>query len=90
MKTLIFIASLIGFGTPKQYTSVSILTPQERRFVRNVIRTCGTEPAEVYRLPNGKIQVNYPDQRLTLGQDGFIHDYEILEKGEWIDLGPEY
>jgi hypothetical protein len=34
--------------------------------------------------------VNYPDQRLVLGQDGFIHDMEILEGGEWIDLGPEY
>jgi len=65
-------------------------TRSELRFIKNVVRLCGSEPASVYRLENGKIALNYADQRMTLGQDGFIHDFEIYEGGEWIDLGPEY
>lgn len=87
MKTLIMIFTILGLKS--EVSDSSKLTKNELRFVKNVIKVQGT-PDEVYKLPNGKIQVNYTTQRLTLGQDGYIHDLEILEDGQWIDLGPEY
>lgn len=87
MKTLIMIFTILGLKS--EVSDSSKLTKNELRFVKNVIKLQGT-PDEVYKLPNGKVQVNYTTQRLTLGQDGYIHDLEILEDGQWIDLGPEY
>ena len=87
MKTLIMIFTILGLKS--EISDSSKLTKNELRFVKNVIKVQGT-PDEVYKLPNGKIQVNYTTQRLTLGQDGYIHDLEILDNGQWIDLGPEY
>ena len=87
MKTLIMIFTILGLKS--EVSDSSKLTKNELRFVKNVIKVQGT-PDEVYKLPNGKIQVNYTTQRLTLGQDGYIHDLEILDNGQWIDLGPEY
>jgi hypothetical protein len=87
MKTLIMIFTILGLKS--EVSDPSKLTKNELRFVKNVIKVQGT-PEEVYKLPNGKIQVNYTTQRLTLGQDGYIHDLEILDNGQWIDLGPEY
>lgn len=87
MKTLIMIFTILGLKS--EVSDPSKLTKNELRFVKNVIKVQGT-PDEVYKLPNGKVQVNYTTQRLTLGQDGYIHDLEILENGQWIDLGPEY
>jgi hypothetical protein len=87
MKTLIMIFTILGLKS--EVSDPSKLTKNELRFVKNVIKVQGT-PDEVYKLPNGKIQVNYTTQRLTLGQDGYIHDLEILDNGQWIDLGPEY
>lgn len=66
------------------------LSKSERKFVQNVVRIHGSKPLEVIKLKNGNILVNYSDQRIVLGTDGFIHDLEILEDGVWIDLGPEY
>lgn len=66
------------------------LSKSERKFVQNVVRIHGSKPLEVIKLKNGNISVNYSDQRIVLGTDGFIHDLEILEDGVWIDLGPEY
>jgi hypothetical protein len=92
MKILILLLAAFGMeaGVPKHLTTTDHFSFSEMRFIKNVIRISGKDKPEVYRLPNGKIAVNYPDQRLVLGQDGFIHDMEILEGGEWIDLGPEY
>jgi len=87
MKTLIMIFTILGLKS--EIIDTSKLTKNELRFVKNVIKVQGT-PDEVYKLSNGKIQINYKTQRLTLGQDGYIHDLEILDDGEWIDLGPEY
>ena len=87
MKTLIMIFTILGLKS--EVSDPSKLTKNELRFVKNVIKLQGT-PDEVYKLPNGKVQVNYTTQRLTLGQDGYIHDLEILDNGQWIDLGPEY
>ena len=87
MKTLIMIFTILGLKS--EVSDPSKLTKNELRFVKNVIKVQGT-PDEVFKLPNGKIQVNYTTQRLTLGQDGYIHDLEILDNGQWIDLGPEY
>lgn len=66
------------------------LSKSERKFVQNVVRIHGSKPLEVIKLKNGNILVNYSDQRIVLGTDGFIHDLGILEDGVWIDLGPEY
>ena len=88
MKLLILLFT--AFGMSKNITTTDSFSYSEMRFIKNVIRINGDEKPEVFRLPNGKIAMNYADQRLVLGQDGFIHDFEILEKGEWIDLGPEY
>lgn len=66
------------------------LSKSERKFVQNVVRIHGSKPLEVIKLKNGNISINYSDQRIVLGTDGFIHDLEILEDGVWIDLGPEY
>jgi hypothetical protein len=92
MKILLIILTGLGIQAagPGYVAKDNNFTRSEIRFIKNVIRVCGKEPAEVYRLENGKIAVNYADQRLTLGQDGFIHGLEIYEGGEWIDLGPEY
>lgn len=92
MKFLIFLLASLGIETltPSSMRTKEHFTFSEKRFIANVVRVSGKQPAEVYRLPNGKIAVNYPDQRLVLGQDGYIHDMEVLEGGEWIDLGPEY
>ena len=92
MKLLILIMAAFGMqsSVPKHISTTDTFSFSEMRFIRNVIRIHGEEKPEVYRLPNGKIAVNYSDQRLVLGQDGFIHDFEILDKGEWLDLGPEY
>ena len=87
MKTLIMIFTILGLKS--EVSDPSKLTKNELRFVKNVIKVQGT-PDEVNKLPNGKVQVNYTTQRLTLGQDGYIHDLEILDNGQWIDLGPEY
>lgn len=70
---------------PKKY-----LTRTERSFVKNVVKIYGEKPQEIYKLTNNKIQLNYSDQRITLGEDGFIHELAILHNNEWIDLGPEY
>lgn len=86
MKTLLFILSVGGFNVDNHQN----FTKSERAFIRNVIKLAGNKPEEIYRLDNNKIRLNYPDQRITLGQDGFIHELTILDKGEWIDLGPEY
>jgi hypothetical protein len=86
MKTLLFILSVGGFNV----NNLQDFTRSERMFIRNVIKITGDKPEEIYRLENNKIRLNYPDQRITLGQDGFIHELAILDKGEWIDLGPEY
>lgn len=88
MKTIYLIFSIFGFLPNNE--SVNKLSFQEKRFVNNVVRIHGSEPAEIIKLENGKIAVNYPDQRIVLGADGFIHDLEILEGNEWIDMGPEY
>lgn len=88
MKTLFIILSALGIDYNPQPTTT--FTWSERRFIKNVIKISGKEPLEVYKLTNDKIQINYSDQRLTLGQDGFIHDLEILDGDKWIDLGPEY
>lgn len=85
MKLLFMIFTTLGLTQPDS----DKLTRGELRFVQNVIKIQGA-PEEVYKLPNGKIQMDYSDTRITLGQDGFIHDLEILEGNEWIDLGPEY
>jgi hypothetical protein len=88
MNTLFIILSVLGINIniPKKTN----FTWNEKRFIKNVIKIQGQEPLEVYKLKNNKIQINYPNQRLTLGQDGFIHDLEILDNGKWVDLGPEY
>ena len=88
MKTIYLIFSIFGFLPNNE--NVSKLSFQEKRFVNNVVRIHGLEPAEIIKLENGRIAVNYPDQRIVLGADGFIHDLEILEGNEWIDMGPEY
>lgn len=88
MKTIYLIFSIFGFLPNNE--SVNKLSFQEKRFVNNVVRIHGSEPAEIIKLKNGRIAVNYPDQRIVLGADGFIHDLEILEGNEWIDMGPEY
>jgi hypothetical protein len=88
MKSIYLILTLLGF-TPNTPTT-NTLSFQEKRFVNNVVRVHGSQPAEIIKLPNGRIAVNYPDQRIILGADGFIHDLEILEGGVWIDMGPEY
>ena len=88
MKTIYLIFSIFGFLPNNE--SLNKLSFQEKRFVNNVVRIHGSEPAEIIKLENGKIAVNYPDQRIVLGADGFIHDLEILEGNEWIDMGPEY
>ena len=85
MKLLIMIFTMLGLVQPDSEK----LTRGELRFVQNVIKIQGI-PEEIYKLPNGKIQMDYLDTRITLGQDGFIHDFEILEGNVWIDLGPEY
>jgi hypothetical protein len=86
MKTLLFILSVGGFNVD----NLQDFTRSERAFIRNVIKIAGDKPEEIYRLENNKIRLNYPNQRITLGKDGFIHELAILDKGEWIDLGPEY
>jgi len=92
MKLLAILLAALGIelSPPDYVTKENNFTKSEKRFIRNVIRVCGKEPAQVYRLKNGKIAVNYADQRMVLGKDGFIHDLEIYEGGEWVDLGPEY
>lgn len=92
MKLLILLFAAFGMNsaTPKHITTTDSFSYSEMRFIKNVLRINGEEKPEVFRLPNGKIAVNYENQRLVLGQDGFIHDMEIYESGEWIDLGPEY
>ena len=92
MKILFIILAGFGIQTngPGYVAKENNFTRNEMRFIKNVVKLCGNEPASVYRLENGKIAVNYADQRMTLGKDGFIHDLEIYEGGEWIDLGPEY
>jgi hypothetical protein len=92
MKLLILLFAAFGMNsaTPKHIVTKDHFNFSEMRFIKNVIRINGKEKPEVFKLPNGKIAVNYSDQRIVLGQDGFIHDLEILEGGEWIDLGPEY
>lgn len=86
MKALLFVLSVCGINLqqPQHFTF------SERVFIRNVIKIAGKKPDDIYRLENNKIRLNYPDQRITLGQDGFIHDLEVLDNGKWIDLGPEY
>ena len=86
MKTLLFILSVGGLNENNHQD----FTRSEKMFIRNVIKLAGNKPEEIYRLDNKKIQLNYPNQRITLGKDGFIHELAILDKGEWIDLGPEY
>ena len=88
MKTLFIILSAFGIDYNPNLTTN--FTWSERRFINNVVKVQGEKPLEIYRLENNKIQLNYPNQRLTLGQDGFIHDLEILDNGKWIDMGPEY
>lgn len=92
MKFLILLFAAFGMesGVPKHIATTDHFSFSEMKFIKNVIRIKSNEKPEVFRLPNGKIAVNYSDQRLVLGQDGFIHDMEIYESGEWIDLGPEY
>jgi hypothetical protein len=92
MKLLAILLTAIGVEVtiPKYLTKENNFSRSEIRFINNVLRINGKQQAEVFRLKNGKIAVNYPDQRIVLGKDGFIHDLEILEDGEWIDLGPEY
>ena len=92
MKIVAIILAAFGLNVagPGYVAKDNNFTRTELKFIKSVVRMCGDEPAEVYRLKNGKIAVNYANQRMTLGQDGFIHDLEIYEGGEWIDLGPEY
>jgi hypothetical protein len=92
MKLLILIMAAFGMqsGVPKHIATTDSFSYSEMRFIKNVLRINGDEKPEVFKLPNGKIAVNYDNQRMVLGQDGFIHDLEIYEGGEWIDLGPEY
>ena len=92
MKILILLLAAIGIdtSTPKTIKTTDSFSFSEMRFIKNVIRVTSKEKPEVYRLPNGKIAVNYPDQHIVLGPDGYIHDLEIYEGGEWIDRGPEY
>lgn len=92
MKFLILLFTAFGMDStvPKHIKTTDSFSFSEMRFIKNVIRISSDEKPEVYRLPNGKIAVNYSDQRLVLGKDGYIHDLEIYESGEWIDLGPEY
>lgn len=92
MKFLILLMAAFGMesGVPKHIATTDHFSFSEMRFIKNVIRINGKEKPSVFRLPNGKIAVNYTDQRMVLGKDGFIHDLEIYEGGEWIDLGPEY
>lgn len=92
MKLIIILLAALGMdsGMPKHITTTDSFSFSEMRFIKNVIRIKGEEKPEVFRLPHGRIAVNYPDQRIVLGPDGYIHDLEILEDGEWIDMGPEY
>lgn len=88
MKTLLIILSALGinYNNPMKKE----FTWSERRYIKNVMKISGKNPIEIYKLQNNKIQINYPDQRLTLGQDGYLHDLEVLHNGRWIDMGPEY
>lgn len=91
MKFLILLLAAFGMESAKPHIATTDhFSFSEMRFINSVIRNNGDEKPEVFRLKNGKIAVNYSDQRLVLGQDGFIHDLEILEGNEWIDMGPEY
>jgi hypothetical protein len=92
MKILILLLAALGMepNLPKQIATKDHFSYMELRFIKNVIRIHTDEKPDVFRLPNGKIAVNYENQRMVLGTDGFIHDLEIFEGGEWIDMGPEY
>ena len=88
MKLLIIALSFFGYNTPKDSRSTTRFTKSETEFINNIIKLNG-EPNEIYH--SGKnIQVNYSNQRLSLGQDGFIHELEVLVDGQWINAGPEF
>lgn len=88
MKAIYLILTMLGFSPDAPNTNK--LSFQEKRYVNNITTIRRYDPIEIIKLANGKIQVNYPTEHITIGQDGFIHDLEILEGEEWIDLGPEY
>jgi hypothetical protein len=88
MKAIYLILTMLGFNPDAPTTNK--LSFQEKRYVNNIVTVRGYDPIEIIKLDNGKIQINYPNEHITIGQDGFIHDLEILEGNVWIDLGPEY
>ena len=88
MKLLIIALSFFGYNSPKDSRSTIKFTKSEKEFINNIVELNG-KPNEIYHSDKN-IQVNYSNQRLSLGQDGFIHELEVLVDGQWINVGPEF
>jgi hypothetical protein len=91
MKILIFMLSLLQFGTP-DYTLKNDhrYSSKDKRFIKNVIKMHGkTAPSDIHKR-NGLITITYTNTKYILTPQGFMGETFIKEEtGEWLSLGSE-
>jgi len=74
--------------SPSTDFKINTLPKQEQRFVKNVLKMHKWEKVTDVVLTDKGIRVEFPTTVYVL-RNGYVHQTWILEKGTWINLGPE-
>jgi hypothetical protein len=75
-------------SSPSNDFKIKTLPRQEQKFVNNVLKMHKWEELSNITLTEKGILMEFPTTAYVL-RDGYIHQTWILEKGSWINLGPE-
>ncbi len=88
MKSMILVASLIGFVSSDIYSqSMTGLSKSERRFVKNVIKVQNEKPVEITKRTDNHIVIEFQSTMVVLKPDGYIGETWIRTDGDWLSLG---
>ena len=74
--------------SPSSDFKIKTLPRQEQKFVMNVLKMHKWETVTNVSVTDKGIMVEFPTTVYIL-RDGYVHQTWILEKDEWINLGPE-
>jgi len=88
MNTFTFFMIWTFMSSPSNDFKIKTLPRQEQKFVNNVLKMHKWEELSNITLTEKGILMEFPTTAYVL-RDGYIHQTWILEKGSWINLGPE-
>lgn len=88
MNTFTFLVIWSFMSAPTVDFKIQTLPRQEQKFVKNVQKMHKWETLTDISMTDKGLMMEFPTTVYIL-RDGYIHQTWILEKGAWMNLGPE-